>query len=490
MRGTYLFRLWPIALGIALAMTAKPLSAQSTSASSPGCPILIDSVLTLFTRNDPQFLFIAVDDQQCSPKEMHTIYYYQALGYLILDKRPEAKAHLRGALAFEGPYREEAWYQLWKTSQLDRDAMTAAQAIIGLYQEWPRSTHLPEMLASTNSVGRNPTPKPTATTPQRTWSLASAHSFTASHEPGYARQSADNRITWSNTYRSGTAIFNPSVQFATVHDMDTTFPWQWQYAPEWSSYSGTASLNYLQGWFFTSATLGFSYNFFRHYYSDLVGTGLIASLVGWNVPQAGFSVGARLPLSNDHASLLIFASANRFHESLKNISLNLSLNHANRYFKNNMSASVERLYFDFPVDSLPSFNDFVLAAPLKSSQVSHNLGLYAGEGVYSIEGQRGRWHSTLSLAYRKEWELVSQATDSVRWIYAEDSAQSFNQFYGEVATTEDRITVTEDIAAILSPHFTLRLSTRLGYLWVLPQLSATSNRGWVYRGYLGLTTLF
>lgn len=468
-----------ILLGFAFAQTAPNGPA--------GCPALMDSLRSLLADNDPAFLMMEMNDSNCLPEERHEAYYQQAMGYFLLGKPADAKLLLRGALDYAGPYRDSAWYLLWRVSRELGDEAQANEAMLRLFEESPSSPQLGEMLSA-------PSLKPRAETPaglpvkKRPWSLRTYHALSATHDPQYHRDLAENRLQWNGQYVWKNHGFSPSAQLGVTHDLIGPQPRVWEDIPELSALSGSMSLGYLHGWLFANASAGASYDFLRKSFAGLSGAST-GSFVGWNAPQGGLMLGTRIPWWKDRGNSSLYLMANRFHRSMSQVSLDGASAMTWGAWTHSVSAAVERLFLKTPTSF---FQDtlFVLREPIRNSQVSDYYGDIAYEGLYSLESRRPKWRTVFSLSYRRERQLIRQATDSLVLVDRLDTTQVFSEFLGDNPATEQRLLAHLDISAALSPHFTLSTSLRSGYLWVTCSDKLKEREGAVFRGLLSLTTTF
>ncbi len=460
---------------------------QSPAISPAGCPALLDSLRTLLADNDPAFLMMEINDSSCLPEEKQEAYYQQAMGSLLLGNHADAKLLLHGALAYPGPYRDSAWYLSWRVSRELGEETQAEAAMLQLFEESPASPHLSEMLSAPSLKPRTETPAVMAAK-KRPWSIRTFHALSATHDPDYHRDLAENRLLWQGQYVWKDHGFSPSVQAGVTHDLIGPQPRVWEDIPELSALSGMMSLGYMHGWFFANASAGVSYDFLRKSFAGLSGAGT-GSFVGWNVPQGGLLLGTRIPWRQDRGSSSLYVMANRFHRSMSQVSLDGSSALHWGTWTHSVSASAERLYLETPVSI---FQDtlFVLPAPLRNTQVSDYYGDFAYEGLYSVENRQPKWRTTFSVAYRQEKQLIRQATDSLVLVDRIDTTQTFSEFLGDAPATEQRLIAHIDIHAALTPHFSLNTSLRSGYLWVTCSDKIKEREGMVFRGLLSLTTTF
>jgi hypothetical protein len=488
-----------LVLACAILLSVVSIASASARKSEPkasgvGCQAVLDSLHAQFKQGDPRFIYAPVTESGCTPAQKHDAYYHQGLGLMFLGRPADAALHFRAALDHDGAYREDARYQFWKSSRQSGDEATAKEAVFEMYAEFPTSRYLSEMLDVAAPQATAPTrpPRPRekrSVGASKPWQLSTMHQVTGHHEPGYRRDYTEHRVQTGWRYKTGKHFFNPTLQMGTVFDFAGPNPAAWDAAPELSTVNGELGFSYMHQWLFATATTGFAYDYLRRAYANFAGTALEASIAGWNIPQFGFSLGARLPLAKDDLSMMAFASANRFHEQFQNLSLHLSASLDSKPISHQVSASLERMFISTP--SVPEIDSTHLEpyAPATGTDVTSMHGLWGYEAEYRLEWRSKAWRAGLTTTLREERRILKNGADSV-WVVSDLDPTTRFAFGGDAHAVERRALATLDLG--FKPHrsLSLRASARTGYMWVQSSARALKSEGGLIRLSMHATTHF
>lgn len=480
------------------AMLFVAVSAHADSANAPGgqepagCTALIDTLHAQFEKGDPRFLYAPVTEANCMPSQKHDAFFHQGLGLMFLQRPTEAMLHFRAALDHEGPYRESAWHQFWKAAQEAKDNASATEAVLGLYAEFPESRFLPEMLDATTPTQAeaiSPTQPSRDAKPKKIWQISTQHHVTGHHEPGYRRDYTEHRLQGGLRLQAGEHLFQPAIQFGSTFDFENPNPAAWKHGPELSNLQGEISLGYMRRWLFATTSAGFAYDYLRREYENFAGTSLAASLAGWNYPQLGASLGVRLPLGQEGWDIMVFGSANRFHEHFQNLSVHSSLAYQGKPLNHQFSFSLERLFIQTPGGFEIDSTHLEPYDPANDTNLTSMNGLWGYEGEYRIEWRNPTWRIGLAATWREERRILQKAADSV-WVVSDADATTRFALAGEAPATERRMVAAFDLGYIPHRRVTLKATARTGYLWVQSTSQPLQTSGALIRFALQASTHF
>jgi hypothetical protein len=467
-----------VALGFLLA------AGKLVDAAEPRCASFMDSLHLEYQSGDPGFLIRDVDSQNCSPEEKQDAYYHQALGNLILGNPKAGILYLKAALDYPGPFRESSWLELWRAAQKTQDSELANEAILGLYREFPGSKYLAGMLNSPAPVAA-PTQKPKRPG-RKPWTLGTQHLLSTHHEPGYARDYMDHRLQGTWSLALGEHRFSPGFQTGVVHDFNLDSGLPLSKRMELATWSGELSLGYLFRWLFGSISTGTRYDFLRHTYADTSSQGMSSSFVGWNYPQWGASMGARIPISPS-IQWFAFATGNRFNSQFSSVSLNNSLMMDQGAWSHQATVALERMFLDLP--ELDTALQLQTIPGVYQTERKQLIGLWADEFSYVLDYRRPTWQGLWSASFREERRVVKAGADSV---LASLKGDPLNTFYipGDSPATERQASLGFEWRWIFSSRFQLKSGFRTGYLWTTSPDSATEESGMTFQASIRLSTRF